>query len=234
MNGNEDDPNNVRPTVPKGQTEEKGPSRENLTMKRASRDGGGGCPRGRTSSKDRMSSTKVSLSPGPKTPGVEPPARSPSPLHEHPLLKLNEYAKNCSQADSADSNCDFVKKVVYNSDAVSSVSTTVDPGSKKPQTGKQQQQSVQRSGPTAVVLAGRGGGGGQGAAASGSKEKKERPTKREGGAKKEGEGGGASLKKTELESAKGHSKERNNNKHANKEHKRASKTDKGGKRRKKK
>lgn len=40
----------------------------------------------------------------------------------HPILKLNEYAKACSEGDSADDNCDFVKKVEYASDAISSAS----------------------------------------------------------------------------------------------------------------
>lgn len=211
MRKSDDDPSNVRPTVLK--VPEEKPSKENLTMKRGSHDLG--------AHKDKMSNLKINLSPGPKTPGAEVPARSPSPLKEYPLLKLNEYAKNCSQADSADSNCDFVKKVVYNSENVSSVSTTVDS-----QTGKQasmkQATPILRTSPAVVR--------GQGA----SKEKKERPTKRDTANKANKEKEGEGVKKNELETtSKGRGKERNS-KHANKEHKRASKTDKGGKRHKKK
>lgn len=204
MRKSDDDPSNVRPTVLK--VPEEKPSKENLTMKRGSHDLGA----------HKMSNLKINLSPG-----AEVPARSPSPLKEYPLLKLNEYAKNCSQADSADSNCDFVKKVVYNSENVSSVSTTVDS-----QTGKQasmkQTTPIQRTSPAVVR--------GQGA----SKEKKERPTKRDTANKANKEKEGEGVKKNELETtSKGRGKERNS-KHANKEHKRTSKTDKGGKRHKKK
>ncbi|KAI2795672.1 hypothetical protein RDWZM_004257 [Blomia tropicalis] len=52
--------------------------------------------------------------------------RDASPLNNvntHPLLKMNEYQKNCEQSDDSDSNCEFVvKQFGYNSTPVSASS----------------------------------------------------------------------------------------------------------------
>lgn len=251
MPGNEEDPTNVKPTALKGNDER--PSKERLTMKRAGGGGGGGVG---SASKLKVNGRENTVT---KSPPLSP---MPATVQPAPLLKLNEYAKNCSQADSSDSNCDFVKKVEYTSENVSSVSTTVDQ-SKSPHNKQSARQSgtavIKRSGPT-VVRGGGGGGGGPGAGSKGrlergergqeeekdkDKEKrekkredskeskdtksKEKPTKRDKRDKEKDKEAASGLKKNERETtSKGRSKERGS-RHGNKEHKRASKTDKGKK-----
>ena len=249
MPGNEEDPTNVKPTALKGNDER--PSKERLTMKRAGGGGGGGVG---SASKLKVNGRENTVT---KSPPLSP---MPATVQPAPLLKLNEYAKNCSQADSSDSNCDFVKKVEYTSENVSSVSTTVDQ-SKSPHNKQSARQSgtavIKRSGPTVVRG---GGGGGPGAGSKGrlergergqeeekdkDKEKrekkredskeskdtksKEKPTKRDKRDKEKDKEAASGLKKNERETtSKGRSKERGS-RHGNKEHKRASKTDKGKK-----
>ena len=116
----QDDPNNVKPTplkLPDAGKGKEAPQNEKENVK----------------SKSRMKVVDRNN---------RAPSFTPVGFKAHPLLKLNEFMKNCSQADSDDSNCEFVKKVDYNSEAVSSASCVE---SKKPNEHDQKAKPVKTS-----------------------------------------------------------------------------------------